>query len=43
MTNMKVEEFKLKIHSIKFLDLFFEKDFSTWIGDASDVVNFIKD
>jgi hypothetical protein len=40
---MKAKEFKLKIHSIKFCVLGFKKDVWTWIGVASDVVNFAKD
>jgi hypothetical protein len=40
---MKVEEFKLKIHQIKFWDLVFESDIWIWISDASNVVNFTKD
>jgi hypothetical protein len=43
MINMKVEEFKLKIHEIKIWVLIFLKDIWIWIGVASDVVDFTKD
>jgi len=40
---MKVEEFKLKIHTIKLWVLVFKKDVWIWIGVALNMVNFTKD
>jgi hypothetical protein len=39
---MKVEEFNLKFIKLNF-GFWFKKDVWTWIGVASNVVNFTKD
>jgi hypothetical protein len=39
---MNVEEFKLKIHWIKFWVLVVKKDVWTWIGVALDCDSFYK-